>query len=310
MVAPVIQTENLTKDFKKNRAVNDVSLQVSPGIVYGFLGPNGAGKSTTIRMLLTLMRPHYGNVLIFGKNPREHPEVLRRVGSLVEGASFYPYLRAIDNLMVLGNSRGTFEHERATRLLDFVGLSHAARKRVRTFSTGMKQRLGIAAALLNEPELVILDEPTNGMDPAGIREMRVFIRNLAHEEGKTVFVSSHLLGEVQQMCDRVAIINHGKIVAEGNIETLLNQSDEVLVEVSDIVPAQQILREHWQVRLDEENALLRLHASRTEIPKIVRRLVDSQIDIFSITPHRQSLEDFFLEVTGTDPAQEKEKPHA
>lgn len=297
----VIVTENLTKHFgswwqrQPKVAVQGVNLQVEGPQVYGFLGVNGAGKSTTIRMLLDLMHPSEGRAIVYGKDPRRNPEVLRRVGSLVEGATFYPYLRGWDNLKVIGNSQGHFDSQRAAALVERVGLTQAIKVRVRAYSTGMKQRLGIAAALLQDPDLIILDEPTSGMDPAGMREMRKLIRDLAHEQGKTVFLTSHLLSEVQQTCDRLAIINAGQIIQEGAIADLLNNQIFYEAEVSDTVAAIECLHERWQVKADEHGRL-HLDVQRDDIPAIIQRLVAQNIQIFSIAPHRQSLEDYFLEL--------------
>ncbi|MBI5928260.1 MAG: ABC transporter ATP-binding protein [Chloroflexi bacterium] len=308
MATPVIETEGLTKVFGRLRnpklAVDHIHFRVEPGQVYGFLGPNGAGKSTTIRMILNLMYASEGKALVFGEDPRKKPEVLYRVGSLVEGATFYPYLRGWDNLKVVGNSRGGFDEARAKQLLQFVGLVGSERVRVKAYSTGMKQRLGIAAALLNNPDLVILDEPTNGMDPSGIREMRQFIRDLAYKYGKTVFLTSHLLSEVQQTSDRVAIVNKGKIVVEGRIDELLNQEEELEVEVGSLEKAKTALQERWLVipsTVPNEPNRFRIKATRNDTPSIVRRLVDQNVDVFGIAPVRQSLEDYFLEVTGDAP---------
>lgn len=297
MNEPVIQIENLHKEFgrgrNRKRAVNGINLSVAGGQVYGFLGANGAGKSTTLRMVLTLMHPTAGRALVLGRDPRQEPSVLRKVGSLVEGATFYPYLKGWDNLMVVGNSQGGFDPKRAENLLNLVGLKDAARVRFKHYSTGMKQRLGIAAALLNDPQVVILDEPTNGMDPMGIREMRKFIRDLAHVHGKTVFLTSHLLGEVQQTCDRVAIIHHGEILREAGIDELLAEKPVLDAEVSSAEKARAALQERWQVH-DGENGLIKIDATREDTPTIIRLLVENQVDIFSIAPHRESLEDVFL----------------
>lgn len=305
MSETVIVTENLSKRFgswlqrEPKVAVRGVNLRVEGQQVYGFLGVNGAGKSTTIRMLLDLMHPSEGRAMIYGKDPRRHPAILRRVGSLVEGATFYPYLKGWDNLKVIGESQGHFDSRRATELVERVGLAQAIKTRVRTYSTGMKQRLGIAAALLQDPDLIILDEPTSGMDAAGIREMRKFIRDLAHEQGKTVFLTSHLLSEVQQTCDRLAIIDGGQIIQEGMIDDLLNTQTFYQTEVSDPTKAIECLQERWQVK-STENGYLQLDATRNDIPKIVQCLVEQGIEIYSIAPHRQSLEDYFLELLGLE----------
>lgn len=300
----VIETFGLTKSFggglrrkQEFRAVNNLSLSIQPGQVYGFLGPNGAGKSTTIRMLLNLTHPTDGRAFIFGEDTAKNPAVLKRVGSLVEGATFYSYLKAWDNLEVVGLSHGHFDGKRAHQLLDFVGLGDKAKVRVGKFSTGMKQRLGIAAALLSDPEIVILDEPTNGMDPMGIREMRNFIRSLALEHGKTVLLTSHLLDEVQQTCDRVAIINRGEIKTEGSIDELLNTESWVEAEVSSIEKAQQALTK-WQSTPSDKLNTIRIQTTREYIPEVVKTLVDQNIELYRIGETKRTLEEFFLDVVG------------
>lgn len=304
---PIIEFKGLSKVFGRgaNRkvAVDQLDLAIEPGQVYGFLGINGAGKTTTIRMLLNLIFPSAGYAKVFGENPQENPHVLQKVGALVEGATFYPYLSGWDNLEVIGNTRGGFETSRAESLLQTVGLSHAKAVKFSAYSTGMKQRLGIAAALLHDPELVVLDEPTSGMDPAGIREMRRFIRDLAHQHGKTVFLTSHLLSEMQQTCDRLAIIHQGRLIREGNLESLLAQHREIDVDVSDLEQAHTILSEKWETKLTTASkALLRINAPREDTPKIIRTLVNAEIDIFAVIPHQQTLEDYFLQQVGSDEA--------
>lgn len=302
MSEPLIITEGLTKVFgrgaKRNVAVNNVHLRIQAGQVYGFLGPNGAGKTTTIRMLLNLMYPTQGRAIVFGKDPRRTPEALRRVGFMVEGANFYPYLKAWKNLEVIGRSRGGFNPEQAGQLIRFVGLAGSEKIKVGNFSTGMKQRLGIAAALLNDPDLLILDEPTNGMDPAGIREMRLFIRSLAEQQGKTVFLSSHLLGEVQQTCDRVAIINQGQIIAEGAIDALLGEKTQIEAEVQPVEKAVAALDGKWPITRTASPNVVQIDAKRENIPAIVRTLVNAEVEVFSISSRKQSLEEFFLSITG------------
>jgi ABC-2 type transport system ATP-binding protein len=226
--APVIELTDISKTYGRSeggvRAVRDVSLSVRGGEVYGFLGPNGAGKSTTIRMLLGLISPTGGEVRLFGQKLATEPAVLKRVGSLVDGGNFYPFLSGRRNLEVLARTHGmerAAEKGRIDTLLDQVGLGGDGGRKVKGYSTGMRQRLGVAAALLNDPDVVILDEPANGLDAAGIQEMRFLIRRLAEEDGKAVFLSSHLLHEVQQLCDRVAIITKGAVVHESTIADLL-----------------------------------------------------------------------------------------
>jgi ABC-2 type transport system ATP-binding protein len=291
-----IECRNLSKRYGQHQAVDDLSLTVEPAQVYGFLGPNGAGKTTTIRMMLDLITPTEGEVRVLGHPVRRNPSALAPVGAFIEGASFYPYLSAWENLQVFGRTSGKFDPVRALMLLEAIDLVDRKDDRVGGYSTGMKQRLGIAAALLHDPQVVILDEPTSGLDPAGIREMRGFIRNLVTEQGKTVFLSSHQLSEVQQVCDRVAIIQKGRLLAEGRVTDLLNQSGKSVLKV-EVVPldrAKEMLFGQWDVAI-EDNWLV-ITAERNDIPQIIRQL--AELDIYDMQHQQTNLEDFFLSVTG------------
>ncbi len=295
-----IHTEGLTKIFGRRKrkrivAVNSVNLEVRAGQVYGFLGPNGAGKTTTIRMLLDLILPTAGDAYIYGQHSRREHHVLRRVGALVEGASFYPFLTGRRNLEVLAWTANQHDPARIDQLLEQVGLAARAHQRVKGYSTGMKQRLGLAAALLTDPDLLILDEPTNGLDPGGMHEIRAFIRQLVDEQGKTVFLSSHLLGEIEQVCDRVAIINMGEIVREGSVAHLLEGKSYLRVEAAPLERAQAILSEHWTVSADGGQALV-VNALREDVPHVVRRLVEHGLDVYQVSSQRQTLEEYFLSV--------------
>jgi len=299
---PVIELADISKTYGRGGrgvpAVKDVSLSVHAGEVYGFLGPNGAGKSTTIRMLLGLISPTGGQVRLFGRGLREDPAVLRRVGSLVDGGNFYPFLSGRRNLEVLARTHGIDRGGRGGRieaLLEQVGLAADAHRKVKGYSTGMRQRLGVAAALLSDPDVVILDEPVNGLDAAGIQEMRFLIRRLAEEEGKAVFLSSHLLHEVQQVCDRVAIISKGVVVHESTIADLLRHEGGFRVEASPIEVAEAALSARWGCR--PEGAQLLVEATRDEVPELVRRLVGAGADIYEITPAQRNLEEVFLSMT-------------
>jgi len=295
---PVLELAGLSKTYGRGEravhAVRDVSLTVQPGEVYGFLGPNGAGKSTTIRMLLGLIAATGGEARLFGRPLAAEPAVLRRVGSLVDGGNFYPFLSGRRNLDVLARTHGG-GHERIDPLLEQVGLGGAADRKVKGYSTGMRQRLGVAGALLNDPDIVILDEPANGLDAAGIQEMRLLIRNLAEQHGKTVFLSSHLLHEVQQVCDRVAIINRGQLVHESSIADLLRHDSGFRVEASPIDVAEAALSARWPCRV--EDGLLHVDAVREEVPDLVRRLVGAGAEIFSVAPAQRNLEEVFLSMT-------------
>jgi ABC-2 type transport system ATP-binding protein len=294
-----IRTENLGKTFGRGcrtvQAVKDLNLEVQAGQVYGFLGPNGAGKTTTIRMLLDLIRPSQGEVRLYDQPVTRQHRVLGRVGAIVERAAFYDYLSGQKNLEVLARTGGFYDAQRIGSLLERVGLAGRARQRVGGYSTGMKQRLGLAAALLHDPDLLILDEPTGGLDPAGIQEIRRFLRDLADRQGKTVFLSSHLLGEVEQVCDRVAIIHRGELVGEGDVTGLLAGRSQLRVEASPLDGAAEVLRQTWPISCDGQR--LSVEAQHHEAPQIVRRLVTQGIDVYQVTSQRQTLEAFFLRVT-------------
>ena len=279
------------------QAVEDLSLEVAAGQVYGFLGPNGAGKTTTIRMLLDLIRPDQGDVFLFGQHIRRERTVLRRVGSLVEGASFYDFLTGRRNLEVLAlTSNLDLPAAQFDAVLDLVDMREASRRRVRGYSTGMKQRLGIAAAMLADPDLVILDEPANGLDPYGINEVRALARRLVDEFGKTVFLSSHQLGEVEQVCDRVAIIRHGRLLREGSVAELVSEKSRLRIEAEPVEQTLAVLARRGATVTEDGTALL-IEAKRTEVPLIVEELVHHGIRVYAVSVQRQSLENYFLSVT-------------
>jgi ABC-2 type transport system ATP-binding protein len=299
MSSIAIETRNLSKQFgggkKRVNAVQSLNLQVAEQQVYGFLGPNGAGKTTTIRMLLDLIRPASGEALLFGQSPRKTPHILRRVGALVEGATFYPYLTGRKNLEVLARTGGYYDARRIQQLIELVSMADRADRPASGYSTGMKQRMGLAAALLSNPDLIILDEPTNGLDPAGIQEMRHFIRDLVEKDGKTVFLSSHMLSEVEQICDRVTIINRGRIVREGAVANLLAENTRLRLDVTPLDKAHAVIAEHWRITANGDGLLI--DAQREDIPVIVRKLVEQQINVYEISTQRQSLEEYFLAAT-------------
>lgn len=298
-----IRLDHLNKVFgrgkKRVHAVNQVDLDIDAGQVYGFLGPNGAGKTTAIRLMLDLLRPTSGEAYVFDQNVRRQHEVLRRVGALVEGAAFYPYLSGQKNLEVLARTHGSYDKARITTLLEQVGLGERAKQRFKNYSLGMKQRLGLAAALLHDPELLILDEPTNGLDPAGIQEMRTFIRDLVYKHGKTVVLSSHMLNEVEQICDRVAIINKGRIIQEGTVSSLLETQSRIRVKAIPVEKATAVLQPNWQVSVNGGSAdsTFIVDSTPQDVPHIVRRLVENDVEVYEVTQQKQSLEEFFLSVT-------------
>jgi ABC-2 type transport system ATP-binding protein len=291
----VIETRGLGKRYDgRIVAVDKLSLGVRRGEVYGFLGPNGAGKTTTLRMLLGLVRPTSGSALVLGAPPGS-PESLARVGALIEAPTFYPFLSGRDNLRVLARYSGAPE-ARIGAVLDEVDLAARAGDRFGTYSLGMKQRLGIAGALLKDPELLILDEPTNGMDPAGMAEMRGFIRNLGQGQ-RTVLLSSHLMTEVEQVSDRVGVISKGELVREGTVDELRGR-ESLWVRAEPLEVAERVL---GAVRGVEEVARLdgglRIAADLAAAPTINRVLVEAGIAVGELRPERDSLEKIFLELT-------------
>ena len=295
----VIRVEHLSKQFTEVKAVDALSFSVDKGEVYGFLGQNGAGKSTTIRMLLTLIQPTAGSITIFGKNIQTHRrEILLKIGAIIEKPDLYKYLTGLQNLKISAQLSGI--HPGSQQLMDQlekVGIAERANSKVKTFSQGMKQRLGIACALIHDPELIILDEPTNGLDPQGIADIRNLILYLSKEENKTVFVSSHLLSEIELIADSMLIIDKGRKVAEGKVADLLNPADTLVkIEAINTDQAKKILQQsQWNKKLqDGDEIILKMH--RDEIPGVTKFLVQSNVEVISVQP-KHSLEDYFLSLT-------------
>ena len=298
----VIEVRGLTKDFKKIRAVDSLSVNVYRGDVFGFLGPNGAGKSTTIRMLLTLIRPKEGSIKIFGKSLMENRNViLKDIGAIIENPAFYNYLSAYKNLEILSRMSGReISSNKIMETLETVGLKERSASKVKTYSHGMKQRLGIAQALLHDPELIILDEPTTGLDPQGMKEIRDLINYLCKEKNKTIFLSSHILSEVEQVANRMIIINKGKTVVEGKVQELLDSAEmKVTIEVDDVEAAAQLIKDSgWAEKLlSANNNKMVFDVKTDEIALLNKYLVSNNISVSAIVPTR-SLEEYFLKITG------------
>ncbi|CAN5745519.1 ABC transporter ATP-binding protein [soil metagenome] len=296
----LVETANLTKRYgQRIVAVDDLDLTVRRGEVYGFLGPNGAGKTTTLRMLLGLIRPSSGEATVLGERPGA-PASLTRIGALVESPTFYPYLSGRDNLMGMARLSGVrASRSRVDAALKQVELRDRAGDKFKKYSLGMKQRLGVAAALLKDPELLILDEPTNGLDPKGMAEMRDLIRSLGQGE-RTVLLSSHLMGEVEQICDRVGVIRHGKLVAEGSVAELRGEGGLLLR----AEPADKAAHVAASIRGIEEvtttDTTIRITADPEMAPEIARELVKADIRIKEIRPAQRSLEEAFFELTAEE----------
>lgn len=295
----VVEVDQLCKIFKEVTAVSELSFTVNEGDVYGFLGQNGAGKSTSIRMLLTLIRPTSGSIKIFGKNLQTHRhEILKQVGAVIEKPDLYKYLTAYENLGIFAKmSETSVNRSLIMDQLKLVDLADRAHSKVNTFSQGMKQRLGIAIALIHNPGLVILDEPTNGLDPQGIADMRNLIIKLSREMGKTVFVSSHLLSEIEVMANRMLIIHKGKKMAEGNVAELLDPSKTIVYieSLDNDFARKQLATSKWQSNVQIGNKLA-LQMNKLDIPALTADLVGLNVPVLSIRP-RHSLEDYFISLT-------------
>lgn len=296
---PVIRTRQLTKRYGDLVALSDLNLEVHRGDVFGFLGPNSSGKTTTIGLMLGLLMPNDGSVEILGRDVRRDRAVLGNVGAMAETAAFYPYLSGYDNLRVL-SLMSDVSPKRIWEVLELVGMKDRAESRFRTYSLGMRQRLGIAAALLSNPEILLLDEPTIGLDPAGMKEVRDLVADLGRQ-GKTIFFCSHLLYEVEQICSRVAIIRRGKVLAEGKIAELLHPSKYVEIVVVETSRALEILKSvDWVVNLQSGEKSFTFQLRDHEASEVVRLLGERGIYPSAVIPKSSTLEDFFLEVTGEE----------
>ena len=299
-MADIVQTRGLCKQYGKVLRVNHLDLQVPEGAIYGFLGPNGAGKSTTLKMILGLVRPTAGSISVFGKEVNGHNrlDMLKQVGSLIESPSYYGHLTGEENLKVVQTLRGVPEKD-VYEVLEIVRLEGQRSKKVAHYSLGMKQRLGLAAALLGFPRLLILDEPTNGLDPAGIQEMRELICSLPARFGMTVLVSSHLLSEIDQMADYVGIIREGELVFQDTLETLHRHSRHNLaLRTGDNEGALKLLRQGRVPCAQEEDYILLPRLDDPDAAKLIRYLIGHGVDVLRLEERQKSLEDIFLELTG------------
>ena len=299
-MADIVQTRGLCKQYGKVLRVNHLDLQVPEGAIYGFLGPNGAGKSTTLKMILGLVRPTAGSISVFGKEVNGHNrlDMLKQVGSLIESPSYYGHLTGEENLKVVQTLRGVPEKD-VYEVLEIVRLEGQRNKKVAHYSLGMKQRLGLAAALLGFPRLLILDEPTNGLDPAGIQEMRELICSLPARFGMTVLVSSHLLSEIDQMADHVGIIREGELVFQDTLETLHRHSRHNLaLRTGDNEGALKLLHQSRVPCAQEEDYILLPRLDDPDAAKLIRYLIGHGVDVLRLEERQKSLEDIFLELTG------------
>lgn len=297
MSNPIVSIQHLSKSFGSFHAVQDVNITVNQGDVYGFLGPNGAGKSTTMRCMLSLIQPDQGTIELFGKSIKTHrSEILARVGSLIEKPDFYKYLSAFKNLQLFSRISGRpSSTKEIMNMLDFVGLTGREKDLVGGFSHGMRQRLGIAQTLLHQPDLIVLDEPTTGLDPQGIIDMRNLILRLKNEQNKTIILSSHNLSEVELICNRMVIIHRGKSIVEGDVASLLNEEEQIIRIQTASESMQGLLRiltvQLQPVQINEQ--VVEISLLKDMIPGLNSQLVEAGIPIFAIEAKRK-LEDYFI----------------
>ncbi|MFP4546810.1 MAG: ABC transporter ATP-binding protein [Fidelibacterota bacterium] len=293
----IIRTTNLSKKFNRFWAVRNLDLRVEPGQIFGFLGPNGAGKSTTIRMLLSLIAPTKGTIEIFGMNPYYHSsKIYTQVGALVEDSNFYQYLSGYKNLKLLGELSGNVSKNRIEEVLDKFNLAEKQHQKVKKYSHGMKQRLGIAQAIMHHPKLVILDEPTANLSPEGIKDVRDLIHYYNKTYDTTFFISSHRLHEIQQICTHMAVVDNGQIIVQGSVEEILQNTEYYITEIetSDLQRSAKILK---KAELAEDILIshqkLKIHTTPENRPAIIKLLVENDIEVSTVVP-RRNLEDYYL----------------
>ncbi|RLQ98106.1 ABC transporter ATP-binding protein [Falsibacillus albus] len=298
-MSTIVELKNVTKVIKGKKIIDDLSFNIQEGEVFGFLGPNGAGKTTTIRMIVGLMRITSGDVVINGSSiQKDFEKAIQHVGAIVENPELYKFLTGRQNLMQYARMIKGITQERIAEVVELVGLTDRINEKVKTYSLGMRQRLGLAQCLLHRPKVLILDEPTNGLDPAGIREIRDYIRRLAREESMAVIVSSHLLAEMEMMCDRIAIIQKGKLTDVQTVRDFVSGSEQVyMIETSNIDAALPLLENKFGVTCKRTEAGIELPLLKEDVPGVIRLLVENEIDIFGVKAVAKSLEDRFLEVT-------------
>ncbi|MBD7944998.1 ABC transporter ATP-binding protein [Psychrobacillus sp. Sa2BUA9] len=293
---PIVRLQNLTKVIGKKKIIDDLTLDLYPGQITGFLGPNGAGKTTTIRMMTGLMEPTSGEVFIEGKPISENfEESMSKVGVIVENPEMYKYMSGYKNLVHFARMNKNITKERIDEVIAQVGLQKRINEKVSTYSLGMRQRLGLAQAILHKPKFLILDEPTNGLDPAGIREFRMYLRKIAVEQGVSIFVSSHLLAEIELMCDRIAVIQNGKLLSIKEVNE--QQKSHYYIEASNQEKVVDFFN-YKEITFESLGTGYVIPLNKEEVPAFVVEMITNDLQIYSVTPHRKTLEDQFLEITG------------
>jgi ABC-2 type transport system ATP-binding protein len=294
-----LSVRHLRKTIGRKEIIKGLNFELKKGEVFGFLGPNGAGKTTTIRMLTGLIKPTDGTISICGYDVRKQfTKAMQHLGCIVENPELYPFLSGWDNLVHFANMLPSVTEKKILETVAFVGLDKRIHDKVKTYSLGMRQRLGIAQALLNSPKVLILDEPTNGLDPAGIREMREFIRNLAEKDGLSVLVSSHLLGEIQQLCDRVAIMLDGEIIRVDSVENLLTKQEKLVWKVEPLLKGKEVLEKTIEVQVNGDYLITPFEEEKAA--KWSKALIEEGVSIIEMNRKVPVLEDLFLQLTGSE----------
>ena len=298
MANTVLEIKNLSKSFGKRKVIDDISLEVKEGEIYGFLGPNGSGKTTTIKMILRLIDNDAGEIKVNGYDTKKQFEqAMEYIGAIVENPDMYKYMTGRDNLKLHARIRNV-DSKRIDEMLELVELKERADDKVRKYSLGMKQRLGLALTLLHKPKVLILDEPTNGLDPAGIKKLRDILKEIAHKEGVAVFVSSHILSEMELMCDKVAVIDNGKIVKTEEINNTEEEPTETIeLRVKDTQKAINVLKQKFAIIAKDQNNSIQLTLATDQVPLIVKELANSDVGIKAVIPKEHSLEEIFFDAT-------------
>ena len=298
METTILELKNVSKSFGKRKVIDNISLKVNSGEIFGFLGPNGSGKTTTIKMILRLIDSDEGEIKVNGfDNRKQFEQAMECIGAIVENPDMYKYMSGIDNLKLHARIRN-IDEKRIAEVLEMVGLKDRAKDKVGKYSLGMKQRLGLALTLLHNPKVLILDEPTNGLDPAGIKKLRDILKKISHEENVAVFVSSHILTEMQQMCDRVAVLDNGKIV---KIEQITNSEEEKIetieLRLKNKEKAIKILKEKFEVdaKVEKNNLLVTIQTER--VPEVVKELAIEDVGVKAVIPREHNLEEIFFDAT-------------
>lgn len=294
----IIEISNLTKKIGKKTILDNISFSVTEGDIFGFIGPNGAGKSTLIKTMLGLYKKTSGTILINGKdNQNEFESALRDVGAIIENPDMYSHLTGMQNLHIFANMRGNVRKEKMNEYIKLVKLENRIHDRVKTYSLGMKQRLGLVQALMHEPKLLILDEPTNGLDPLGIIELREILKRINKECGITIFVSSHILSELENVCNTITIIDNGKIIDTKKMEEIKKEQNRLLIEVDDASSSKLLLEQHLKLKVDFKNGNIVVNINHEDIPNLVQLLVENKIKMYQMKYDNKTLEEEFVEKT-------------